>query len=192
MNWLATFFTTLFTLAVAANAQGLAVGSGVADFSLPDLNGNVQALSRLKGRNGTVVIFLSAQCPVVKAYKDRINQIAVEAQAKGINFVGINANANESPASLRSNAAAFGYRFPVLIDRGNQLADKLDARTAPEVYFLNADNVLLYHGAIDNDYTGRRITESYLSDALDASIAGQPIATTSAPPFGCTIRRGGN
>ena len=184
--------TAIFALAFAVNAQGLAVGSAVADFSLPDLNGNTQPLSRLKGRSGTVVVFLSAQCPVVKAYKDRINQIAGEAHAKGINFVGINANANESPASLRSNAAAFGYRFPVLIDRGNQLADRLDARTAPVVYFLNGDNVLLYQGAIDNDYTGRSITENYLASALTASLTGQPIATTSAPPFGCTIRRGGN
>ena len=46
--------TALFALAVAANAQGLAVGSAVENFSLADVNGNTQTLNRLKGRNGTV------------------------------------------------------------------------------------------------------------------------------------------
>ena len=50
---------TLFAFAIVANAQGLAVGSVVADFSLPDLNGNTQPLSRLKGRNGTISCGLS-------------------------------------------------------------------------------------------------------------------------------------
>ncbi|MEO7659825.1 MAG: redoxin domain-containing protein [Pyrinomonadaceae bacterium] len=176
-------------MAIAANAQGIAIGTAAENFALPDLDGKVQMLNQLKGRNGTVVIFLSAQCPVVKAYKDRINQIAAESQAKGINLVGINSNANESLASLRSNASAFGYRFPVLIDKNNKLADKLDARTAPEVFFIDRENVLLYHGAIDSDYTGRSIAEKYLGAALDASLAGRPITKTSAPPFGCTIRR---
>lgn len=84
--------TALFALAMAANGQGLGVGSAMDNFSLPDVNGNLQTLGRLKGQKGTVVIFLSAGCPVVKAYKDRINQIAAEAQGKGINFIRINSN----------------------------------------------------------------------------------------------------
>jgi peroxiredoxin len=180
----------LFALAIAVNAQGLEVGSTTGNFALPDLDGNVQTLQRLKGRNGTVVIFLSAQCPVVKAYKDRINQIAAESGAKGINFIGINSNATESLKWVKSNTSKFDYRFPILIDKNNKLADSLDARTAPEVFFIDRDNTLLYRGAIDNDYTGRNVTESLLTSAYDASLAGRSIEKTTAPPFGCSIRRG--
>src|SRR5882672_3031279 len=116
----------LFVLAMAVDTQDLAVGSAIENFSLPDLNGNVQTLNRLKGQKGAVVIFLSAQCPMVKAYKDRINQIATDAGGKGINFIGINSNSNESLSWLKSNASGFGYRFPILIDKGNKLADTLD------------------------------------------------------------------
>jgi peroxiredoxin len=192
MKVVVILITMFFALAMVANAQGLAVGSAVENFALLDLDGRMQTLGQLKGRNGTVVVFLSAQCPVVKAYKDRINQIAAEAGAKGINFIGINSNATESLKWVKSNTSKFDYRFPILIDKNNKLADSLDARTAPEVFFIDRDNTLLYPGAIDNDYSGRNVTESLLTSALDASLAGRPIAKTTAPPFGCTIRRAGN
>jgi peroxiredoxin len=184
--------TVSLVLTIATNAQDLSVGSGIDNFALPDLDGRMQTLGQLKGRNGTVVMSLSAQCPVVKAYKDRINQIAAEAGAKGINFIGINSNATESLKWVKSNTSKFDYRFPVLIDKNNKLADSLDARTAPEVFFIDRDNTLLYRGAIDNDYTGRNVTESLLTSAYEASLAGRPIEITTAPPFGCTIRRAGN
>jgi peroxiredoxin len=183
--------TAFFALAIATDAQGLAVGSAIGNFSLPDLNGNTQALEHLKGKNGTVVIFLSAQCPVVKAYKDRINQIAVEAHGKGVNFIGINSNPAESVAAMKANAAAFGFRFPILHDKDTVVADRFDARTAPEVFFLNAENVLLYRGAIDNDHSGSSIGESFLTSAIEASLTGQPILRKSVMRPGCPIKRAG-
>lgn len=191
MKRLGFLFITLFALTIVTGAQGLAVGSAVEDFSLPDLDGKVQALDKIKGRDGTVVIFLSAQCPGVKAYKDRINQIAAEAREKGINFIGVNSNSNEALNLVTSNAAQFGYRFPVLIDNGNRLADSLGARATPEVYFFNRENVLLYRGAIDNDRSGSNITDNYLAAAFDALLAGKPIPKKSIMPRGCPIKRGG-
>jgi peroxiredoxin len=183
--------TTLFALAIAANAQGLAVGSVLEGFSLPDLDGRVQALDNLRGRNGTVLIFLSAQCPAVKDYKDRINYMAAQARGVGVNFIGLNSNSTESPALIRSNAAQFGYRFPVLLDMGDRVADRFDARTAPEVFFFNGENVLLYRGAIDNDRSGSTVTDSYLTAALNASLTGKPIFKKSVQALGCPIKRVG-
>ena len=80
----------------------------------------------MKGKNGTVIVFLSAQCPVVKGYNERIRQIAADYAAKGITFIGVNSNASESLEWVRSNAQE-NYKFPVLIDKGNVLADKLGA-----------------------------------------------------------------
>lgn len=184
-------FTILFSLALAANAQGIEVGSSLESFTLPDLDGNVQTLNGLKGKNGTVIVFLSAQCPVVKLYNDRINQIAADYDAKGIKFIGINSNATESLDWVKSDAAKVGYKFPVLIDKGNKFADRLGATVTPEIYYLNADNVLLYHGAIDNDRSGKAVTEQYLRTAFDQALTGQKIVRTRANAFGCTIKRVG-
>jgi peroxiredoxin len=191
MKRVVLLFTAVFMLAVAANAQGIAIGAKLENFSLPDTDGKVQTLSGLKGKNGAVVIFLSAQCPVVKGYKDRINAAAEEAKAKGINFIGINSNSTESLDWVKSNMAEFGYKFPMLIDKGNKLADKLDAQATPEVYFVGADDTLLYRGAIDNDRAGSNISEKYLNAAWDSSLAGKPIAKNSVKAFGCTIKRVG-
>lgn len=175
--------------AAGANAQVPAVGSTIENFTLPDTNGATQSLNDLKGKNGAVVVFLSAQCPVVRGYKDRINQIAAEYQAKGINFIGINSNSTESLDWVKSNITEFGYKFTILVDKNNVLADKLGASVTPEVFYVDAKNTLLYHGAIDNDKYGRNITESYLRTAFDDSLSGKKIAKTSANAFGCTIKR---
>ena len=174
-----------------AHAGELAIGSAVENFSLPDVDGKTQTLDGLKGKKGTVVVWLSAQCPVVRGYKDRINEIAAAYQAKGINFIGINSNSTEDLNWVKSNIAEFGYKFPVLIDKGNVLADKWGATVTPEVYYLDAKNVLLYHGAIDNDRKGDNITTAYLKTAFDSSLGGKAIETTRAKAFGCSIKRAG-
>lgn len=179
----------MFSIAASVYAQGIEIGASMENFSLTDLSGKVRTLDELKGKNGSVVIFVSAQCPVVKGYDVRINEIAADYSAKGINFIGINANATESLEWVTSDAEKVGYKFPVLIDKGNVLADKLGATVTPEVYYLNSENKLLYHGAIDNDRSGKAITTQYLRTAFDASLSGKKIERARAAAFGCTIKK---
>jgi peroxiredoxin len=182
---------TLFAFILSptiGNAGDFAIGTTLENFSLPDTSGEMRSFNDLKGKNGAVIVFLSAQCPVVKAYNERISQIAADYQAKGINFIGINSNHTESLDWVKSNATE-NYKFPVLIDKGNVFADKLGATVTPEAYYFDAKNVLLYHGAIDNDKSGKAITDPYLKTAFDASLAGKTIAKTRANAFGCSIKR---
>jgi peroxiredoxin len=172
----------------AARAGDFAVGTVLEDFKLTDINGAEQSFGKLKGEKGTILVFLSAQCPVVKGYNSRIAAFAKSYKAKGINVVGINSNATESLEWVKSHAAE-NYDFPVLIDKGNVLADKLGANVTPEIYFFDENNKLLYKGAIDNDRSGDNITNNYLQDAVDAKMAGKAIAKTSANAFGCSIKR---
>lgn len=188
--------TAFFALAMAANAQGANVGATIYDFSMPDVNGKVQTLDGMKGKNGAVIVFVSSQCPVVKGYNDRMNQIATDYAAKGITFIGINANATEMDAMARpadwvKTHIMATYKFPVLFDKGNVVADKLGATTTPEAYYVDAKDTLLYHGAIDNDRSGSNVTERYLTTAFDSTLAGKPVAKKSANAFGCTIKKVG-
>jgi peroxiredoxin len=165
------------------------VGTKLENFSLPDLNGSEQSIDKLKGENGAVLVWVSAQCPVVKSYNERINQVAEELKAKNITLIGINSNAPESLDWVRSSAEKVGYKFPVLIDKGNVLADKLGATVTPEFYYFDKDNVLLYHGALDNDRSGTNVTINYLRDAYDSALSKQPIKTPKANVIGCSIKR---
>jgi thiol-disulfide isomerase/thioredoxin len=176
-------------LSAAAFSQVPAAGSTIESFLLPDINGNTQSLKDLSGKNGAVIVFLSAQCPVVRGYVPRINQLAADYQAKGINFVGINSNATEDLNWVKSNATEYGYKFPVLIDKGGNVADKLGATVTPEVFYIDANGKLLYHGAIDNDRSGKNVSETFLKAAFDASLSGKKIGRTSANAFGCSIKK---
>ena len=189
----AVLFTVVAMLAfvlipTTSEAGDFAVGTTLENFSLPDTAGKTHSFNDLKGKNGAVIVFLSAQCPVVKAYNERVNQLAADYAAKGITFIGINSNSTESLDWVKSHAAE-NYKFPMLIDKGNVFADKLGATVTPEVYYFDAKNVLKYHGAIDNDRSGKAITDNYLRAAFDASLSGKAIAKTKANAFGCSIKR---
>jgi peroxiredoxin len=186
---LSSIILAIFAFAsIAIVSADVAIGSKVDNFTLPDTNGKDQSLDSLKGSKGSVIVFLSTKCPVVRGYNERLNQIAAEYQSKGINFIGVNSNYTESLEVVRSHAAE-NYKFPVLIDKGNKIADKLGANATPEVYYLNQDNVLLYHGAIDNDKYGKTITEPYLKAAFDTSLAGKKIEKSTTNATGCSIQR---
>jgi peroxiredoxin len=194
MKRLSFFVTAIFALAafvsfnnVSAN-EGLAVGATVENFKLPDTNGKEQSLNDLKGKNGSILVFLSIQCPVVKGYNERIVKLADDYKAKGINVIGINSNATE-PLEVVKKHAGENYKFPVLIDKNNVLADKFGANVTPEMYYFNAKNVLTYHGAIDNDRSGKNVTTEYLRTALDEALSGKAVTKNTANAFGCSIKR---
>lgn len=166
-----------------------AIGATIEDFSLPGSDGKEQALASLKGKNGSVLIFVAVQCPVSNAYNERMEKLAQDYKARGINVIGINANAAETGEAVKAHAGANKLTFPILKDPGNKIADRLGASVTPEAYLLDASNKLLYRGRIDNSRNGDQITSSELRDAIDATLAGKPIAKTTANAFGCSIKR---
>jgi peroxiredoxin len=168
--------------------EAFAVGSTVENFKLVEISGGEKSLNDLKGKNGAIIVFVSAQCPIVKQYNERISEFAADFAQKGINVIGINSNHTESLEWVKSHAAEH-YKFPVLIDKGNVLADKLGANVTPEIFYLNEKNVLVYHGAIDNSRGGDNITENYLRDAIEANLSGKPVAKKTAKAIGCSIKR---
>ena len=166
-----------------------AIGATIEDFSLPGADGKEHALASLKGKNGSVLIFVAVQCPVSNAYNERMEKLAQDYKARGINVIGINANAAETGDAVKAHAVANKLTFPILKDPGNKIADRLGASVTPEAYLLDASNKLLYRGRIDNSRSGDQITSSELRDAIDATLAGKPIAKTTANAFGCSIKR---
>lgn len=178
----------LFTATVKAN--DFAIGTVLEDFKLKDLSGTEKSFNSLRGEKGTIIVFLSAQCPVVKQYNARINQLAADYKAKGINFVGIQPNTlSESLEWMKSESEKAGYQFPVLVDNDFWLSDKLGATVTPEMYLFDTENKLVYHGAVDNDRSGSNITENFLRIALDDKLSGKEIAKNKTKAFGCSIKR---
>lgn len=183
-----------FTLSASVHAAAdipapPAIGATIDDFTLPDLDGKEHSLSSLKGKNGSVLLFISVQCPVSNDYNERMEKLAQEFKAKGINVIGINSNVTESNDAIKSHAAANKLTFPIVKDAGNKIADRLGATKTPEAYFLDASNKLMYHGRIDNSRNSENVNSSELRDAMESLLAGKPIAKPTALAFGCSIKR---
>jgi len=196
---LSILFAALFVIAGAVLATGAraegevpappAIGATIDDFTLPDVDNKDRSLKSLAGKNGTVLLFIAVQCPVSNAYNERMEKLAQDYRARGINVIGINSNVKEDAAAVKAHAAEHNLTFTILKDPVNKIADKLGASVTPEAYFLDANNKLLYHGRIDNARNPEQIETSDLRNALDAALAGKAIEKTEAKAFGCTIKR---
>jgi peroxiredoxin len=178
------------TRTIAADiAAPPAIGATIADFTLPDAAGTAHSLASLAGKNGTVLIFIAVECPVSNGYNERMEKLAQDYKARGINVIGINSNALETASHVKDHAAKNNLNFTILKDTGNKVADQLGATRTPEAYFLDGSNKLLYHGRIDNSRDVAQVNSNELRDALESALAGKPIAKTTANAFGCSIKR---
>ncbi|HVS82751.1 MAG TPA: thioredoxin family protein [Pyrinomonadaceae bacterium] len=166
-----------------------AIGTAIDDFKLPDTDGAEHSLNSLKGKHGAVKIFVATKCPVSNAYNDRMEKLAQDYKAKGINVIGINSNNTEPAAEVKSHAGEKHLTFTILKDDGNKIADRLGATRTPEAYVIDASGKLVYHGRIDNSQKMEGITANDLREALDEMLAGKPISKTGGAAFGCTIKR---
>jgi peroxiredoxin len=184
----------LLALVLLSSTSLLAKGPGdkVDDFKLKSTDGKEYKLSdALNNSKYVVVMFWSVQCPFVQAYTGRVNSLANEYTAKGITFWAVNANSTESMDDVKAHAQEKGYPFPVLKDENNVVADMLGATRTPEVFLINHDRTIVYHGRIDDNREESKVTTSDLRNALDEVLSGNEVTVKSTKSFGCSIKRTG-
>jgi peroxiredoxin len=160
-------------------------------FELPDAEGKTHDLADYRSGQGAVIIWVSTKCPVSNAYNDRMAALTREYRAKGFTFLGINSNRTEKLEEIAAHASENGLDFPVLKDERNVVADRYGASVTPEVYVLDAEGVLHYHGRIDDSMKESGVTTRDLEEVLDAMLAGKPVPKSESKAFGCTIKRVG-
>ena len=123
-------------------------------FSLPGVDGKTYSLAELKGKNGTLVIFICNHCPYVKAVIDRIVRDANELKSYGIDTVAISSNdADHYPEDSFDNMKRFaqthGFIFPSLYDETQDVARAYDAVCTPDFFGFNSKLELQYRGRLD-------------------------------------------
>jgi peroxiredoxin len=174
-----------------ALAESPAIGSAAPDFKLTSVDGKAFSLAdAAKSHKATVVMFIATKCPYSNAYNDRMKKMADEYAAKGVLFVGVNSNSTEPADEVQKHGKDHGFAFPLMKDPGNKVADMYDAKHTPEVFVVDATGKLVYHGRIDENYEdASKVTSPDLRNALDAVLAGQPVAKAETKAFGCSIKR---
>jgi peroxiredoxin len=187
-------FNLLLIAAVALLPFAVIAGSAEMDkpaplFKLKGIDGKEYDLESLKGKKAVVLIFISTRCPYSNAYNERMAKLFDDYNKKKVAVIGINANHTESTDDVRKHAAENKFAFPVLKDEGNVVADAYGAQFTPEIFVLDADLTLRYHGRIDNSHKIKEVETHDLRNVLDAMLAGKEIAKKETKAFGCTIKR---
>ncbi|CAN5455000.1 redoxin domain-containing protein [soil metagenome] len=169
------------------------LGRKIADFSLPDAKGTRVELAQFKQAKAIVVVFVGTECPISNSYLPRLAELSKQYADKGVQFLAINANRQDSPARVGEHAKENALPFPVLKDAGNRIADQFGAVRTPEAFVLDADRAIRYHGRIDDQYgVGFKRpapTRRDLLLALDEVLAGKDVEQAETPPAGCFIGR---
>jgi hypothetical protein len=80
----------------------------------------------------------------------------------------------------------------VLMDETGSVGKAYAARTTPHMYVIDPAGKLVYAGGIDDKRTANPAdipgAKNFVRAALADSLAGKPVATPSAPPYGCSIK----
>jgi peroxiredoxin len=136
----------------------------------------LESFARGKGVKGAALVFLSCKCPYVAQARAPLGELVKQYGAK-VAFVGVNANQNEKLDDIKADAA-LNFAFPMLRDEDSKVADLYAAERTPEVFLVDRDGVIRYHGGVAD-----------LGPALGELTAGKPIAKAESKAFGCTIKR---
>ncbi len=173
--------------------EGGSVGKTIAAFTLKDTVGQSVSLSGAKDAKAVVVVFLGTQCPLSNQFLPRLAELHKEFAPKGVQFLGINANHQDSPSRIAEHAQKRELPFPVLRDEGNKLADQFGARRTPEAFVLDGQRVIRYQGRVDDQF-GINVqrpapTRRDLAEALQEVLAGNKVSVAATPVAGCIIGR---
>ena len=140
----------------------------------------------------TVLIFVSTECPVSNRYAPEITRLHAEFARRGFHFRLVYPNPADQDAAIRQHLEA--YRLPALAERdpAHRLVTLAGATVTPEAAVFDAAGRLVYRGRIDDRYIDfgkdrHTPTQRDLENALDAALAGTPIAVKQTQAIGCIL-----
>lgn len=177
----------------AESVKPLAITAKAPAVELPDFRGRNWKWDDLRGEKVTVVAFLGAECPLVKLYAGRLQELSKQYADKGVRLIGVNANQHDSLAEIGHFVRTNKITFPMLKDAGNRVADAYGAERTPEMFVLDAKGSLRYRGRIDDQYTyglqKPKVTRAHLKEAIEELLAGKSVSVTTTKTVGCHIGR---
>ena len=140
-----------------------------------------------------VAAFMGVECPLANLYYPRLVELAARYRGKSVAFIAVNSNAQDTLENVKKQAHTNKAAFPVLKDAGNTVAGLFGAERTPEVFVLDAERAVRYHGMIDDQYGIRQRrsqpTKNYVADAIDALLASQAVNVAETAVQGCHIGR---
>jgi peroxiredoxin len=181
--WLAT--------ASVSTAFAIEPGQKVDNFRLIDHRGEPHALYDLAKKKAVVIMVQGNGCPIVRQALPALAEVRAKYREEGVEFLLLNSNLQDKRELVSKEAEEFKINFPILVDEGQHVGLALGVVRTSEVFVIEPKTwKLAYRGPLDDrlSYERQRPAQHhYLTDALDALVAGQPVKTPKADGVGCLV-----
>jgi peroxiredoxin len=191
-----TVAVALVALAVVAApqrtvaAQTAKIGTPALDFTLADQDG---AKHRLADYQGKIVVleWTSNECPFVKRHytANTMETLAKQYESKGVVWLAIDSSHFVDAKQVKTWQQEQNFAYPTLLDPAGTVGQAYRAKTTPHLFVIDTKGVLIYDGAIDDaPRNTANATRNYVSQALDATLAGQAVNPSKTRPYGCSVK----
>jgi len=179
------------------------IGQPAPYFTLQGGDGKQHSLADYKGKF-VVLEWTNPQCPFVHKFYDSgtMQKLQKSETAKGVVWLRINSSAaGHEGYQTVSDLASYEKDHNVaasesLLDPTGAIGHTYGARTTPHMFVINPKGILIYAGGIDNqpstDASDIPSATNYVTTALDEAMAGKPVTTPTAPPYGCSVKYASN
>ncbi len=174
----------------------LKLGTTAPEFALTDVvSGKTVRRDDFRGKKGLLVMFICSHCPYVKHIEKGLVALGKDYAGKALGIAAISSNDAENfpednPAGLKRQAQKQGFVFPYLYDETQAVAHAYKAACTPDIFLFDSDLRLVYRGQFDSSRpsNGVPVTGEDLRAAMDAVLAGKPVAGDQRPSIGCNIK----
>ena len=170
-------------------------GKKAENFKLKSTDNKLLSLDDVKGKKGTLIMFICNHCPYVKAIiKDLVDDVKF-LENLGIKSAAIMSNdVNNYPEDSFENMLSFSklheFSFPYLIDETQEVAKKYGAVCTPDFFGYNKSLELQYRGRIRElkDLKPVRDGDSDLKLAMKMVAESGKGPKNQIPSMGCNIK----
>ena len=180
-------------LVLALFCAGGVQAEAVDDFTLLDQNGLAHQLYYHSDAPAVVLFVQGNGCPMVRNVLPDFKAVRDRFESQGVVFLMLNANLQDTRASIAKEAGEWAIDFAVMKDETRVIATALGVDRTAEVFVINpADGwKVVYRGAVNDRLTYERqkktAKEHYLADALRQTLAGKKVAVAHVEPRGCIV-----
>jgi peroxiredoxin len=179
----------------ATDPKGYTVGDVASNFSLKSVKGQTVSMSDYADAKGLIVVFTCNHCPFAQLYEQRIIDLHNQFAPQGFPVVAINSNSplivpEDSYEEMQALAVAKQYPFEYLFDEDQTVYPVFGATRTPQVFILDANRVVRYIGAIDNNpESPNASTQRWAQNAVKALLKGERPNPEFTRAAGCTIKK---
>ena len=164
-------------------------------FELKSIENKLINLNDIKGKNGTLIMFICNHCPYVKAVIDDIVDDCKNLEKEEIKSVAIMSNDQKNyPEDSFENMVNFSkkykFNFPYLVDKTQKIAKTYGAVCTPDFFGYNANLELQYRGRIRElkDLKPVKNDDSDLIKAMRLIAKTGKGPENQIPSMGCSIK----